>query len=254
MATRSFCLTIIIFCVSVSVCSAQTRRLVGRVSDARSGLPIANGEVSVRGSAEHDALRPDGVFVLTIPQRTVSVIVEAPGYRAKTIAVPVGRYAAIVELEPDIIALERIVVGGRRDRRVRSGAGSPIGQVDGSELTAIPVSGVKLALLGRTAAADIRVNSGVPGGDVHLAVRGVPTILGNSKPIYVVDGIVASDVSISSGLTDIAGGQLPASGRIVDLNVHDIASIEVLSGVKAATIYGSIGAAGVVVIRTKRGG
>ena len=253
MSSRSLILAFLTLCTSVSLGTAQTRKLVGRVSDARTGLPISEGEVSVRGGVARDLLRPDGVFVFTIPQEEVSLVVEAAGYRTVAVSVPSGQEVVFVKLQPDAIALEGVVVGSERGTLLRPGSAALLGEVGGGELTTVPVTGVKQALIGRTATADVRLNSGVPGGDVHLTVRGVATILGRSTPIYVVDGVLVSDISIASGLSSVIDGQLPMSGRIVDLNVHDIERLEVLSGIAATTIYGSIGSRGVVVIQTKRG-
>ena len=94
----------------------------------------------------------------------------------------------------------------------------------------------------------------MPGGDFQLTLRGVKTILGSSSPLFIVDGTYVSNVSIPTGATGVTGGQEALPTRIADINPDDIESIQVLKGAAAATMYGSRGSNGVVIITTKRGG
>jgi TonB-dependent SusC/RagA subfamily outer membrane receptor len=128
------------------------------------------------------------------------------------------------------------------------------GQVTNEQLNRVPAENLKQALRGRIAGLDVWQNSGVPGGDVQLRMRGVTTILGSSSPLYVVDGVLVSDAAIPTGASGVIGGQEPVLGRVIDLNVIDIERIEVLKGAAATALYGSRGSNGVVVITTKRGG
>lgn len=110
--------------------------------------------------------------------------------------------------------------------------------------------------------ADIRANSGAPGGGFSIRLRGVTSVNLNQQPQYIIDGIYVDNSSISLGtdiVTAAAGGgntatnQDDASNRIADLIPEDIESIEILKGASAAAIYGVGGAGGVVIIKTKSG-
>jgi TonB-dependent SusC/RagA subfamily outer membrane receptor len=103
------------------------------------------------------------------------------------------------------------------------------------------------------AGVDVLYNSGQPGGDVQLALRGVTTITGSPEPLYVVDGLIMDRGTVETGVTAVTGGHQPTSRRIVDVNPLDIASVTVLRGAAATAFYGSLGANGVVVITTRRG-
>ena len=118
------------------------------------------------------------------------------------------------------------------------------------------------ALYGKLKGAEIRSNSGAPGGGMSIKLRGVTSIFGSQQPLYIVDGIFMDNSTISLGTNIVsaaAGGgntstnQDDASNRIADLITEDIESIEVLKGASASGIYGSRAAAGVVIITTKRG-
>jgi TonB-dependent SusC/RagA subfamily outer membrane receptor len=117
----------------------------------------------------------------------------------------------------------------------------------------VPVENLKQVLQGRVPGAEVRQNSGLPGGDLELRLRGVTTVLGSSSPLYIVDGVIVSDAAIPAGAAGVIGGQEPVPGRVMDLNVLDIESIEVLKGAAATALYGSRGSNGVVVVTTKRG-
>ncbi|HEX2250179.1 MAG TPA: TonB-dependent receptor plug domain-containing protein, partial [Gemmatimonadales bacterium] len=95
-----------------------------------------------------------------------------------------------------------------------------------------------------------------------MRLRGVTSINAQSEPLYVVDGVVLSNVAIPSNqnaVTGAASGSNPALtqdaqvNRIADLNPNDIESVEVLKGASASAIYGSRASNGVVIITTKRG-
>src|SRR5262249_17349479 len=80
--------------------------------------------------------------------------------------------------------------------------------------------------------------------------------------LYVIDGVLVSDVAVASGVfvvTKSTGGSNPNPtqdnqvNRIADINPNDIESIEILKGASAAAIYGSKASNGVVIINTNRG-
>jgi TonB-linked SusC/RagA family outer membrane protein len=109
----------------------------------------------------------------------------------------------------------------------------------------------------------IQQNSGGPGGGLQIQVRGgANTAIGASDPLFVVDGVIYSNATLPSGLFNVTGssanrgrGELQddAVNRLADLNPNDIASIEVLKGAAASSIYGSKAANGAVIITTNRG-
>src|SRR6185436_3562975 len=86
---------------------------------------------------------------------------------------------------------------------------------------------------------------------------------GAFSPLYVVDGVIVSDISIPPGTNPItnasgntsaiAAGQQNSVNRIADLNPNDIENVEVLKGAAASAIYGSKASNGVILITTKRG-
>ena len=134
--------------------------------------------------------------------------------------------------------------------------------VEASELSRTPTVSVDAALQGKLAGANISSNGAGPGGGMVVQLRGVSSILGSYTPLYVVDGVVVSDVAIapgmdvitkSSGGLTIAGSIEMPTNRIADLNPNDIENVQVLEGASASAIYGSKASNGVILITTKRG-
>src|SRR5262249_29162997 len=115
-------------------------------------------------------------------------------------------------------------------------------------------------LSGKVIGATIFENSGVPGGGMQIQIRGATSILGQGDPLYVVDGVIVSNQSVSGGLASISRSAGPTTwtqdqtvNRLADINPNDIENIEVLKSAAATAIYGSRATNGVVVITTKRG-
>lgn len=229
---------------------AQTRTVSGRVIDAITGRPVAMGTVSIEDSDERDRLRPDGVFVLHAPPQEITLIVQSEGYRRRHVTVMATQETAFVRLIPDIVELEGIVTESAVSRANRATSTATIRARD---IDKVPAASVKQTLQGKVAGADIQSNSGVPGGDLQVTLRGANTLLGGVSPLYVLDGVMVSNMSVASGVATVTGGQGSLPGRISDLNPNDIESIEVLKGAAASAMYGSKGSNGVIIITTKRG-
>lgn len=251
MRKRDILVAIGMLGVGASTAEAQIRTVSGRVIDARSGDPVAEGLVSVKGSATRDYLRPDGVFVLHVPLREVTLIIEGEGYRRHVVKVKPAEQTVFVGLVPDIIELEGLVVSGSTADPPNQATATTT--VRARDIDQVPAASVTQALQGKVAGADVQSNSGVPGGDVQLTLRGVTTIMGPTSPLYIVDGVIVSNAaSVPIGTAAVTGGQESQPRRITDLNPNDIESIKILKGAAASAMYGSRGANGVVIITTKR--
>lgn len=133
---------------------------------------------------------------------------------------------------------EVVVVGYGTQRKIET-TGS-IASVKADELTQMPVVNVAQGLQSRVSGVQINQNSGSPGGNVSVRIRGTNSINGNSEPLYIVDGI---QISNSGGINDVS----PLS----TINPNDIESVEVLKDASASAIYGARAANGVVLITTK---
>jgi TonB-linked SusC/RagA family outer membrane protein len=247
--------------LSSHLVSAQVRQITGRVTNAATEQGLPEASVAVSGTAIVAGTNNQGNYILNAPGGDVTLVVRAIGYKRQQIAVPASQRTADVALEPDVFKLEEIVITGQATGVERQNLPNAVATVSASELTRAPAPTIESALQGKIPGAYIQANSGAPGGGYQLNLRGVSTLNASTEPLYVVDGIVISNVAIPNGQNAVSCAQCGGNpnnqdnpvNRIADLNPDDIERIEVLKGGSAAAIYGSKATNGVVVITTKRG-
>jgi TonB-dependent starch-binding outer membrane protein SusC len=239
---------------------AQDRRITGRVVRSGTEQPVPNAEVSVFGQIRGASALTgeDGRFTIEVPAGDVRLQVRAFGYARADVAVPAGQSNVTISLQEDVFKLDELVVTGQATSIERRSATTSIAYVSGEEVSKVQSPTVLNALAGKITGVNLQSNSGAPGGGTQMQIRGNSTILGGYDPLYVVDGVIYSNASIPSGrglanAAAVPSTEADAVNRIADLNPADIASIEVLKGAAASSIYGSKASNGVVVITTTRG-
>ncbi|CAN5842847.1 TonB-dependent receptor [soil metagenome] len=245
----------------VQTAEAQQRELRGTVTDASQNRPLAGANVVVAGTNVGTLTDASGRFVLPVPAGDVRLRVRLIGYRSTEVEVPGGQGAVNVSLEQDVLNLEGVVVTGQATSVARRNLANAVATVPAQELERVPAQTVDKALQGKIAGANIQTNSGAPGGGVQVNLRGVSSINAASEPLWVVDGVIVSNVAIASGANAVtrasagsnASNQDAPVNRIADINPADIDRIEVLKGASAAAIYGSKASNGVILVTTKRG-
>src|SRR5207244_2748162 len=158
--------------------------------------------------------------------------------------------------------LEAVVVTGQAPGIERKSLATAVATVEAVDLVRIHAASVEQELAGKLSGMQVAKNGYAPGGGVMVRLRGQTSIIGNASPLYVIDGVIASDVAIPPGTNPITLAAVDGSiattqefpvNRIADLNPNDIESVEVLKGASASAIYGSKASNGVIMITTKRG-
>jgi TonB-linked SusC/RagA family outer membrane protein len=238
-----------------------TRTIKGKVVEESSGQPLAAAQVQIVGIPNAVLFtEADGSFVFeNVPASTVAIDVTAPEHGPQLLDVPPGKDSLTVSLS--LSAGEQIVIEGRAPSITKeniTGGGSVI---DGKDLNRVSAQTLDAAMTAKLAGANLQANSGAPGGGAQLRLRGISTINGQNSPLYVIDGVIISNIATASGVNAVtlaAGGGNPSNqdnpvNRVADLNPADIENVEVLKGASAAALYGSKAANGVVIITTKRG-
>ncbi|MBV9773769.1 MAG: SusC/RagA family TonB-linked outer membrane protein [Gemmatimonadetes bacterium] len=241
--------------------AAQQRQISGTVSGANQA-PLAGAAVTITGTRRGVVTDARGHFAIAVPEGEARFTVSQLGYTSKQVVVPAGQSTLDVRLEQDVLNLEGLVVTGQATSVRRQNVANAVAVVSAQELERAPAQTVEKALQGKIAGAAISTNSGAPGGGAQVRIRGVSSLIGNSEPLYVVDGVVLSNASIPGGANVISGAgtrtdlysvQDNVVNRVADINPADIENVEVLKGASASAIYGSKAANGVVIITTKRG-
>ena len=264
MGTRTLLRTglaaMLLLLVAPTFLAAQERQISGRVTRSGTTDPVPDVEISVLNVAEGRTTRTnaEGRYSITAPAGDVRLQVRAIGYTRREILVPAGTSTLDIVLVQDFFRLSEVVVTGQATTVERRSATTAIAYVSGEELSRVTAPTFENALTGKVSGVNLQANSGAPGGGIQMQIRGNNTILGAFDPLYVVDGVIYSNDRIASGrgvatAAAFATAEDDAVNRVADINPADIASIEILKGAAASSIYGSKAANGVVIITTRRG-
>lgn len=233
----------------------------GTVQDEAGG-PLIGASVIVKGTATGTITDVDGKFELRVPENATALEFSFTGFTTQTVGISRTNNVVTVVMAEDINSLEEVVVTGLATSVKRANLANSVERVDASQLTGVASqSTVDGALYGKFKGAEIRANSGAPGGGLSFRLRGTTSISGSSQPLIILDGVFIDNSSIKGGLNTVSAAQAGGStrnqdnpsNRLADLDPNDIESIEILKGASTAAIYGSRAAGGVVIITTKKG-
>lgn len=235
--------------------------LTGKITDPN-GVTVPFVNVIEKGTANGSTSDIDGNFSITVGNLPVTLLFSSLGYETMEQEVTDSVSLNIV-INESAQALEEVVVTGLATSIKRSNSANAVASVTAEELIGVTTqSNLDGALYGKFTGAEIKSNSGAPGGGISMRLRGVTSIFGDQQPLFIVDGVYVDNSSIGMGnniVSQAAGGGNPstnqddASNRIADIDPEDIENVEILKGASAAAIYGSRAAGGVVIITTKRG-
>ncbi|MFB9842817.1 SusC/RagA family TonB-linked outer membrane protein [Mucilaginibacter ginsenosidivorans] len=223
---RTMCL-LVLCTLSSLVVTAQTK-ITGKVIGGDDKQPVIGATIKIKGTNTGVVTDVNGNFTLSGKVGYV-LIVSYIGYQPKSVTVNSADLGTIT-LEVTNSTLNEVVVTGYSSQRKKDIAGA-VAVVDLTDAKKIPTGGSTDQILQGQAAGVSVVTSGQPGGGSSVLIRGISN-LGNSQPLYVIDGV--------------------QTGSMSDLNPNDIESIQILKDASAA-IYGVSGGNGVIIITTKHG-
>jgi len=252
----------ILLAAGVESADAQEfRRVTGQVTGS-AGESLAGVNITVEGTTLGTVSGDDGQFAIEVPDREVRLQFRLIGFRTQTVSVPADRDRVEVSLVTDVLGMDEIVVSGRATQIARRNVTTQITKLQSDELVQSQPQTVESAMYGKVSGANIQTNSGAPGGGMQINLRGVTTVIGEFKPLYIVDGVIVNNSTTSSGVFTITGSsddpqrggtQDNSPNRIADLAPSEIESIEILKGAAASAQYGSKASNGVIIITTKKG-
>jgi TonB-dependent starch-binding outer membrane protein SusC len=230
------------FLITAFFSFAQNRAIRGKITD-KSGVPVANVSVTVKGSQQGVSTQPDGTFILDVPQGATTLVVSSVGFGDQEVAIGNSDNLAII-LDQSEQKLETVVVVayGSQVKRKVTGA---VSTVTSTELENRPFTSVDQMLQGKVPGLQSVSPNGQPGGAQTIRIRGVSSITGVNDPLFVVDGVPINSGDFSRNTN--------TSNALAGINPNDIESVTVLKDASAAAIYGSRAAAGVILITTKKG-
>lgn len=209
--------------------TAHARQFTGTVIAGDDQMPIIGANVSIEKTKTGTVTDFDGIFTLEVESGDV-IEISYIGYKLVRYTVTDESEHHFV-LEADNLMLDEVVAIGYGVVK-KSDVTGAVSSVRADQLQKTPASGVDQALQGRAAGVTVNANSGQPGAAAEIRIRGIGTV-GDSSPLFVVDGVMVSDISF--------------------LAPSDIESTEILKDASATAIYGSRGANGVILVTTRKG-
>ncbi len=227
--TRRASLFILMSLLSV-VTFAQSRSVSGLVKDA-AGEPMIGVNVLVKGTTNGTITDFDGKFTLTNVGEKGALVISYIGYQTQEVAIA-GKSDFTVVLSEDTETLDEVVVVGYGQMKKSDLTGS-VSSVSAESLTAKGTTSALQALQGSVPGASITQSGGRSQAGFDVQIRGKSSLNADVTPLYVVDGIICSDIDF--------------------LNPQDIERIDVLKDASSTAIYGSRATAGVVMVTTKSG-
>ena len=214
-------------------------RVAGTVVDEKNS-PLPGVNVLVKGTTTGGVTDVSGSYAIEAPTGDVVLVFSFIGYITQE--VPVNNQSIVnVTLQADVKTLNEVLVIGYGTQKKSDLTGS-VGTIKEREIQERQLPSLNQALAGRITGVSVNVNSGRPGGQTNVRIRGASSINASNNPLYVIDGVILP-----------VGSQTQNSNAIDFINPADIASIEVLKDASATAIYGARGANGVILVTTKRG-
>jgi len=193
---------------------AQTTTVTGKVMDEK-GVPVSGASVLERGTKNGTNTASDGSFTLKV-KSGATLVVTGLGFEPKQLVASSSNL--MIELAPDVKALNEVVVTGFGGNLIKKDLTGNIARVKGKDFEFQPTPSVDAALQGRAAGVFVNSQSGKLGQAVTVRVRGNSSISANSQPLYVLDG-----VPITSNDQSSYGGDM---NPLTDLNPNDIESVD----------------------------
>ena len=260
---------------ATSAAAQSSVTITGHVSSA--GMPLQGASVRIEQLDIGTTTNADGRYSIIIPSSRV---------QGQTVAL-VARYLRYAPASVQIV-----LVGGSlvQDFELSPSEGTPVTRVNPADTNVavsrptnavnVPAGGFPIirlpravggivvdssafleqsgpvdlpsALAGRVAGVEVQSSSAL-GGTSAVRVRGARTVIGNTQPLWVVDGVLLENSSVNTLSQRVGTGGYDYGTPISDLNLEDIQSVRVLRGPAAALLYGGRAANGVFIVTTRNG-
>ena len=247
-------LALMVFLLPSSARAQEGGVVAGTVVAEGSVRPLPNAQVAVSGQAGKGAVTDNnGRFRITgVTGSQVVLTARLLGYRPDSLTVNVGATTVRFTMAERALELNDIVVTGTAGGEQKREIGTSVDAVPVADVVAkTAVPSVDALLNGRAPGVEVLPGTGQIGAGSQIRIRGIGSFSLNSDPLIYVDG-VRVDNQTGTGMTMQAFSSGIIS-RMNDFDPEEIASIEVLKGPAASTLYGTAAARGVINIITKKG-
>ena len=219
------------FVLLAPVAVGQGINVTGTVTSSDDHAPLPGVNVVVQGTSTGTVTNIEGEYALEVPSSEAVLVFSFVGYLSQEMAV--GNQTTLdVSLTADQAQLDEVVVIGYGTQK-KSDLTGAVESIDMEERENQANVNLLQALAGTSAGVNIEARGGAS-SEPSFSIRGQTSLSANNSPLIVVDGIIYN-------------------GSLLDINVNDVKSIDILKDASAAAVYGSRSANGVMIITTKQG-
>ena len=226
------CIYFLFFTIVATFTTYGQITVSGKVTDKSGGI-LLGVTIVEKGTNNGAVTNIDGSYALSVEDRNSVLIFSYIGFITDSISVGSKQVIDVI-LEEELGELGEVVVIGYQSVNKSDVTGS-ISNIKTESLSEIPSNSIEEVLAGRVAGLVISDASDAPGAGVNVRIRGASSFTATT-PLVVVDGFPLGD-----------------AGNLKQINPTDVVSVEVLKDASAASIYGSRGANGVILVTTRRG-
>ncbi|HWY33721.1 MAG TPA: TonB-dependent receptor plug domain-containing protein, partial [Nitrosopumilaceae archaeon] len=238
------------------IAPAEKINIKGKVLNEK-GDPAAAVTVTLKGTSTATLTDANGEFSLNSIEKNARLVFSSVNLETFEADVN-GQTFILVTLKTKISSLQDVIVNkGYYSTAQLFNTGS-VSKVTAEDIQKQPISNPLAALEGRVTGLVINQQTGVPGGNFSVQIRGqnslrnLPTNNGN-LPLYIIDGVPFLSTTMSFNETSASILGIFGNSPLNSINPADIESIEILKDADATAIYGSRGANGIILITTKKG-
>lgn len=218
---------------------AQEIEIQGKVKDTKTGDVLPGVNIVVKNTTSGTSTDIDGNYKITVPQGSILVF-SFVGFKSTEILVDHAQLLDVT-LEPDIAALDEIVVIGYGQVKKSDATGS-LASVSSKDFNKGVLTSPQDLLIGKATGVAITNAGGAPGAGATIRIRGGSSLNASNDPLIIIDGVPIDNNNISG-----------SSNLLSFVNPNDIESFTVLKDASATAIYGSRASNGVIIITTKKG-
>lgn len=228
---KRFLLQMLLLCTIVGTSVAQ-RTISGKVTDDKND-PLIGANVQVKGTITGTTTDVDGMYSLEVAPDATILVVSYTGYTVTEVSI--GNQSRVDVVMKEGVALQEIVVTATGIRKDAREIGYSYSKVSKEDVMNGKSPQLAQALSGKVAGLAVYNVSNSVDPQTKIVLRGYRSLTGNNDALVVVDGLQTTSTILSV------------------LNPNDIESVSILKGGQAATLYGSAGINGAIVITTKKG-
>ena len=213
--------------------TAQNVVIKGVVTSSEDGMSLPGASVLVLGTNNGTSTDLDGQFTINNVDKNATLVFSFTGYESQSVKLN-GQTTLKISLKAESLKLDEVVVTGyTKERKVDVTGAITVVEIKPIVGQTLSSGNVMNALQGRVAGLSIEKSGDPSGANSRILIRGVST-LGNTDPLYVIDGVPTVRPEV-----------------FANLNPSVIESVQVLKDASASSIYGSRAANGVIIVTTK---